>query len=379
MTADKHLLHVAGQYLYENAPLLYLLFNPAGQVVDGNKYSRCLIRNDLEALRVEDIFLAFAEPVDIAFLRTHPEKAEMLSIATSAGPPETLLCHFIPAEENTLVLGSIDGNETRRLRNEMLVLNNELNGLTRELQKRNHQLAELNKLKNQFLGMASHDLRSPVSAVLNYSEILIDETGYALSPKHLGFLKIIHSSTDLMRRLIDNFLSISLIESGRFQLNIEQVDIRRPVERSMAVQQIIAGKRRIAIRLKSSDENSLLQIDEYKIEQVLNNLISNAIEHSQPDSEVTVMISATDEEVLVKVTDSGPGIAEEEKEKIFSPYEKGRFRKAAGSRSTGLGLAISKKIIEAHRGKIWVENRPGRGAQFCFILPIDGVSHEETL
>lgn len=368
MMAEARLLPAAGRYLYENAPLLYLLVNPAGRLIDANTYSRNLLGNDLEALGVEDIFLAFDKPIDIAALREHPEQAQMLSVSTAAGLPETFICHFSSIEENTLVLGSIDTDETRRLRQEMLFLNNQLNGLTRELQKKNHQLAELNGLKNQFLGMAAHDLRSPVSAILSFSEFLIDETGDVLSSEHLGFLRTIRSSTDLMRRLIDNFLNISLIESGRFHLNLDSVDIFKPVERSMALQRIMAEKRKIALRLVHPGGNAVLLMDEYKIEQVLNNLISNAVEHSPPDSEVTVQISLTEAEVVVAITDAGPGIADDERERIFSPYERGRARKAAGTRSTGLGLTISKKIIEAHKGKIWVENRPGQGASFCFIL-----------
>jgi len=110
-----------------------------------------------------------------------------------------------------------------------------------------------------------------------------------------------------MRHLIDDFLDIALIESGRFPLNFGKVDILRPVQRSLALQHIIAEKRKIALRLIPPGDGLILPMDEYKIEQVLNNLISNAIDHSPPDSQVRVRISGNENEVLVTVTDAGPG------------------------------------------------------------------------
>jgi len=368
---DMSHLKAAGEYIQENAHLLYLLVDPGGRLLDCNAYSRNLLGKDLKGLALDDVFLTFDGPLDIAFLRNYPEQVHMLSLATAVGLPETLLCHFKAVDDNTLIFGTLDADEMRRLRREMVVLNNQMGGLTRELQKKNHQLAELNQLKNQFLGMAAHDLRKPVSAILNYSEFLLDEASGCLSPEHLGFLRTIHASTDLMRHLIDDFLDVSLIESGRFPLNIAKTDILVPVQRSLALQQIIAEKRKIALRLIPPDNCLILPMDEYKIEQVLNNLIFNAIEHSPSDSGVTVQISRTETEVLVTVTDAGPGIAEGEREKIFAHYVRGKSRKASGTRSIGLGLAISKKIIEAHKGRIWAENLPGLGpgASFCFLLP----------
>lgn len=145
---------------------------------------------------------------------------------------------------------------------------------------------------------------------------------------------------NLMRHLIDDFLDITLIESGQFPLNLGTENILRPVQRSLAQQSIIALKRKIDLRLIHSGDGFTLPMDEYKIEQVLNNLITNAIEHFRADSQVTVRITDTETEMLVTVTDAGPGIDEGEREKIFAPYVRWQARKAAGTKSTGLGLAI---------------------------------------
>jgi len=377
-TDTSGLPQAAVQYLRNNARLLYLLFNEDGGVIDANEYSQTLIGKDIIASGMQHIFIDFNRTVNISSLRLHPEKPHLLSISTASGLPESFIVHCLPVGEDTLFLGSATAEETRKLQQELLVLNNQLSVLTRDLQKKNHQLVELNTLKNQFLGMAAHDLRNPVSAILSFSEFLLDETGDALSPEHRNFLRIIHSSTDLMGRLIDNFLNVSLIESGRFQLNLDNVDILRPVERSIALQRIIAEKKSVTLRLDVSCVSAVLSMDEAKIEQVLNNLISNAVDHSPPHSEVIIGIINNAENVVVSVTDSGPGIAEEERERIFALFERGKARKPAGTRSSGLGLAISKKIIEAHKGRIWVENRIGQGASFYFQLALSIAKKEDA-
>lgn len=366
---DSRILQKAGTYLLTSAPLFCLVFDGGGQVVDANPYTRNLLGGDPCRLRVEDVFLAFAGPVDLVGRRAEAGQGQLLSVATASGQPESFLFSFLPVGDDTLVVGGQDPDDSERLRRELLELNGQLNGLTRELQKRNHQLAELNTLKNQFLGMAAHDLRKPVNALLSYSEFLLDEAASRLDPEHLDFLRIIHSSTDLMRRLIDGFLDISLIESGHFHMNFAQVAVGIPVARSMALQRIMAQKRGISLDLVDPGGKTLVKMDEYKIEQVLNNLIANAIEHAPEASTVLVRIAPTAKGVVTSVTDRGPGLSDAEAQRLFSPYQRRAAGKVGSSGGSGLGLAISRKIVEAHGGALWIESTPGRGATFSFLLP----------
>ncbi|MEE4314303.1 MAG: HAMP domain-containing sensor histidine kinase, partial [Desulfofustis sp.] len=268
--------------------------------------------------------------------------------------------------------------DNQRLQRELLDLNRQLGELTRQLQKKNHQLAELNQLKDRFLGMAAHDLRKPVSSILAYSEFLIDETRALLNEEHRGFLQIMHDSTALMRRLIDDFLDISLIESGHFPLHLSQENIAKPVERCVDLLAIMARKRGISLTVEQPPAPIVAEIDRYKIEQVCNNLIANAIEHAPDHSEVRIRLAQVGTNWQVSVTDCGPGLGSDEAAALFHPFSRGKAGKTSESRSTGLGLAISKKIVTAHGGTIRVDSRPDHGACFSFSIPTHQ-AHQEKL
>ena len=119
-------------------------------------------------------------------------------------------------------------------------------------------------------------------------------------------------------------------------------------------------------------------MDGVKIEQVLNNLITNAIEHSPENAVVEVLLSTEEADIVVSVRDAGPGIPAKERETLFTPFVRGGAVKSAGSKSTGLGLAISKKIVESHGGRIWIEENPGGGAAFVFCIPLKTEKNGET-
>lgn len=356
-------------WLWERAPIFFLCLNSSGKVTGANRFTRQLLGGEVEGKTANDIFLTFGEPLDLSALRADPQSPHLLHVSTAMGLPESFHFHFFPIGEGTWVLGGLEVHETLRLRKELVAINNQLNSLTRELQKKNHELEELNQLKNHFLGMAAHDLRKPVNSILSYSEFLLEEVTDLLTVEQREFLRTIHTSTDLMRRLIDDFLDIAMIESGRLELHLFPSDILEPLNRSVNLYRFAAQKRGIAIRILQEDSIPPFLMDDAKIEQVFNNLLSNAIEHSPSNSEVTIRISSSGQEVIASVTDCGEGLSEEERAKLFSYFGRGKTRKQNGTRSTGLGLAISKLIVEAHQGKIWVESQPGKGATFSFRLP----------
>ncbi|RJR17903.1 MAG: sensor histidine kinase [Desulfobacteraceae bacterium] len=367
---DRGLQATAWSYIYENAPLLFLHIDSRGKVIAVNRFTEERISGDWKKRELNEIILSFSGALDLEKLRGKPDSIHLMHVATKSNLPETFRVMFFPLEDDTLIFGSLDADETAHLRREMIELNNQLSVLTRELQKKNHELEDLNRLKNQFLGMAAHDLRKPVSAILNYAEFLMDEARSLLNKEHFGFLKTIHDSTALMRDVIDDFLDISMIESGCFEIGLSFADIMEPVEKCVDLNRLSAQKKGIALIVISDDKIPALMMDSVKIEQVLNNLISNAIEHSPPDSGVEIRLSIKQECAVVSVADTGPGIAPAERDRLFAPFTKGTARKSPGVKSTGLGLAISKKIVEAHGGRIWIEEDNEKGAVFAFSLPI---------
>ena len=252
---------------------------------------------------------------------------------------------------------------------ELTQLNNNLVNLQRELTKKNAELARLNELKNQFLGMATHDIRNPLGVIMAYADFLLDETKDTLSAEHQNFLKIIFSSTEFLLSLIEDLLDITQIESGKLTLNLQYVNIVELVQNNIALNNSLAAKKNIKISLNPSSENIYINVDPLKLEQVLNNLASNAVKFSHPGSSVQANIIEKDQSVAFEFRDQGVGIPIEMVDKIFTPFGKASSEGTAGEKTTGLGLSIVKKIIEGHGGTITVSSKLGVGSTFSFEIP----------
>lgn len=231
------------------------------------------------------------------------------------------------------------------------------------------ELERLDRLKTQLLGMAAHDLRNPISSIIAVTEFLCNEGATVVRGEQLGLLSAIRSSSEFMLQVIDDSLDLSSIESGNLQLNRRPSDPRKLLEHSVGLNAKLAWQKHVHVALQIESALPKLSLDEGKIEQVLNNLISNAVKFSQPGAAVEVRAWAQDSGVTVSVQDQGPGIPEAERDRLFQPYGRTSVRSTTGERSTGLGLAISRKIVEGHGGHIWVESQIGVGSVFFFTLP----------
>ncbi len=254
---------------------------------------------------------------------------------------------------------------------ELSRLNNELVNLQRKLSQKNARLEELNQLKNEFLGMAAHDLRNPLAAILSYSEFLIEEAGPDMSEEHRDFLEIIYGSSEFMLQMVNDLLDITTIESGQLTLEPEPTDVGALLADNLAVNRVLAEKK--SIRIQFEPHGALpdrLRLDRSKFEQVLNNLLSNAIKYSYPESVVRVRTEIRGEEWWVAVEDEGQGISSDELDAVFRIYDRTSAQATGGERSTGLGLAITKRIVEGHGGRIWVESEEGMGSTFFVALPL---------
>jgi signal transduction histidine kinase len=250
---------------------------------------------------------------------------------------------------------------------EISLLNNELLTLQRELAKRNVELARLNELKNRFLGMAAHDLRNPLYIIMAFGDILL-ESAAAQSPEQ-EYLQHIVTAGEFMSQIIDDFLSVAIIESGRLRLNLEAVNLPDIVEQVMILVGPKARKKNIEIVITHDPALPTLVADGKKVQQVLINLLSNAIEHSYPASSVALRTRRADDMAVIAVQDHGVGIAPQDIGRLFDPFEKKKSSKTGGEKSTGLGLTISRQVVTRHGGKIWVESEAGKGSTFFVALP----------
>lgn len=264
-----------------------------------------------------------------------------------------------------------DARRDSALYEDLSLLNNELATLQREMAKKNIELEQLNALKNELLGMAAHDLRSPLGVIQNYSDFLEADAGPQLSDEHRAFISIIQRTSRFMLGLVDDLLDVTTIEAGRLTLDRQPSDLGRLLADNVTLNRTLAARKNITIELATTVESlPMVTLDARRIEQVLNNLIGNAMKFAPPGSRVTVSAEATADAVMIRVTDQGPGIPAADLPNLFKPFAKATARGTAGEKSTGLGLAIVGKVVAAHGGRIWVESELGKGATFFVSLPI---------
>lgn len=240
-----------------------------------------------------------------------------------------------------------------------------------ELKKSNAELTKLNEVKNQFLGMATHDLRNPLTIILTCSDLLLTPTSQPLPVEtKTDFIQRIRSNAGFMLNLINDLLDITRIESGKLNLDLRLVNLVALIKHNLDLNSILAKAKQIELLFHYAEPIQQVRVDPMRIEQVLNNLISNAINFSSPNSTIEVTTITEGNYVKVAVRDNGLGIAEDDMVKLFRPFEKTSATTASGEKSTGLGLTIAKKIVESHRGRIWVESKPGVSTTAYFTLPV---------
>jgi signal transduction histidine kinase len=240
-----------------------------------------------------------------------------------------------------------------------------INVTTKELEEQNQLLKSLNEQKNEFIGIAAHDLRSPTGIILSFSELLENK----IDDKYKGYMEIISQTSSTMLQLINDLLDISKIESGKLDLKRKPIEYIGFVAQNIKLNEYLAQNKRIQIVGDFEMQTQILVIDKGKIEQVLNNLIGNAIKYSHPDSTITVKVFIENDQIVTQIIDQGQGIPEDEIQDIFYPFKKTSVTPTSGEASHGLGLAIVKKIIEGHNGQIGVLSEHGKGSTFYFMLP----------
>jgi signal transduction histidine kinase len=234
-----------------------------------------------------------------------------------------------------------------------------------ELASSNDQLVILNKEKSEFLGIAAHDLRNPLSTIVTFAQALERSDDPADVPT---VCSAIQSAGTQMRDLIVNLLDSNALEEGRFQASVERCELNVLVARSVAHNQLSATRKDSVIVIGPSPQ-LWARADQLTTVQILDNLISNAVKYSPPNSSVLVQVSTENDEVLVAVKDEGPGISDDDQTKLFRKFMRLTARPTAGESSTGLGLSIVKKLAEAMSGSVECQSVFGQGATFIVRLP----------
>ena len=305
--------------------------------------------------------------IPVIFL-TAKEETEDLVQAFELGAVDYVTKPFNGLELLARVQTHLDLKFARDTQKELLIqLEENLN----EIKEKNEKLEELNKIKNEFLGMAAHDLRNPLGVIQVTSEyLLLIDLNNNLSEEQLDLLREINTSSEYMRDMLNELLDITAIESGQLKLEIKVEDYINFLKHIIKLNKPLADRKEISLELNVKDTVPPMNFDKNKITQVLNNLITNAIKFSWPETEISVEVRKEGDSIITGIIDQGQGIPFDEIADIFKPFQKTSVKATAGERSTGLGLAITKKIVEGHGGKISVESKVGKGTRFYFTLPI---------
>ncbi len=233
------------------------------------------------------------------------------------------------------------------------------------------ELKELNKLKNKFLGIAAHDIRSPIATMQMNIEFLLNILTENLTEEQIDILKDTEYLVNYMNRLLSDILDITAIEAGKLTLNMQKQDYMDFLTYNIKMNRILSDKKNIKINFIYEDNLPEILFDRDKMTQVMNNLIGNAVKFSNKHTTITIDVKMKDNYIFTDVIDEGQGIPATELSKLFKEFQRVSVKPTGNETSTGLGLAITKKIVEGHNGIIGVESEKGKGSRFYFALPVN--------
>lgn len=354
-----------GALLRTEFPALYLRLDTQERVVECNRHTRALLGMEGDGLSFGALLTNFdAHRSALAMARAGGH--HRVNFMTCADLPITVVCAFVEIDDGVLVVGGADPEEQETLRRNLMSSNQTLSNRSRELQRANAEMERSNALKTRFVGMAAHDLRSPITAI----KLASQELGLAI-PEGASHLReeveALGRAARFMGRIVDDFLDVALIDAGQLALHLGPTRLQAVVEEALRL--VLPRARRKSVTLAFETRADLsLDADASRLQQVLMNLLNNAVDHSPGGSTVTVILEQRQQRALIHVRDQGQGVAPEVRDNLFGAFVHGKD-KTMGERSIGLGLAISRRIVDAHHGDLLLESSPA-GSTFSVSLPL---------
>jgi len=254
-------------------------------------------------------------------------------------------------------------------RDELGSLAANVNRMNDELRRLYDELETASRHKSEFLAGMSHELRTPLNAIIGFSQVLQERLFGEINDKQAEYLDDILSSGNHLLSLINDVLDLSKVEAGQVELEVGPFSLREALERGVVMVRERATTGGVQMSLELAPDVDVIHGDERRLRQVVFNLLSNAVKFTPEGGSVGVASTRVHGEVRVSVTDTGPGIAPEDHERIFAEFQQTDV--GLKHEGTGLGLALSKRLVELHGGRIWVESELGQGSRFVFTLPTE--------
>ncbi len=239
---------------------------------------------------------------------------------------------------------------------------------TETLKTANLELARASQVKSEFLAHLSHDVRTPLNAIIGFTDLLLMPQADPLSERQRRYLEHLTTASRLLMDLIKDILDLTRVEAGRLEVHPEPCQVTPLLEEAMALFRTQAQARRVSLSLRIETPMGELMVDRIRLGQILHNLLSNAVKFTAEGGLVAVTARQIGLELEIGVRDTGMGIPPEDQQRIFEAYEQAGTREGK-QKGTGLGLAITKRLVELHGGRILVESTPGQGSTFTVRLP----------
>jgi signal transduction histidine kinase len=316
-------------------------------------------------------------PVQIPDVRNEPD-TEVLDVVIRAGFRALLFVPLLGADKvvGALVIrrkvpgefskSTVDLLQTFAAQSVLAIQNARLFS---EIGEKSKQLEVASQHKSQFLANMSHELRTPLNAILGYTELILDSIYGETPEKMRAVLDRVQSNGKHLLGLINDVLDLSKIEAGQLTLSLSDYSIRDVVNGVFVAVESLATEKKIALKVEVPSDLPVGRGDERRLTQVLLNLVGNAIKFTDK-GEVAIKASANNGAYTVAVCDTGPGIGESDRVKIFEEFQQADSSATKKKGGTGLGLSIAKRIVELHGGRIWVESDVGHGSTFSFTVPV---------
>jgi PAS domain S-box-containing protein len=366
--------------LIEHAPDAILQVDTTGKIIVANNTAESMFGYTREELLGISVDLLVPE----ASRTAHPGLRKAFAAAGVARPigegldlrarrkdgtevPVEISLSPVKTEQGIYITAAIrDVTERKRVEAQIRLLEK---GYLQELEGRKQEAERLNRLKSEFLASISHELRTPLHTIIGFSDLLAEENEGPLNKEQKRFLGHIHRDSEHLLALINDVLDFSRIEAGRLNLHAEVLPLGDAISEAVNAIRPYAEVKGIFMQ-RGADLNVKVSADPLRLRQILYNLLSNAVKFTAARGTISVGVAMVPNEQFVRITvsDTGIGIADEERAQIFDNFYQVGVTTEGVREGTGLGLPICKQLVEMHGGKIWVESQPGQGSQFHFTL-----------
>lgn len=270
-----------------------------------------------------------------------------------------------------IVIAIQNASSIQEIRDLNETLQQRIDEATKELRVSNEQLRKLDEAKDEFISMASHQLRTPLTSIKGYIDMMLEGDAGDITPTQRKFLTEAFVSSERMVHLINDFLNVSRLQTGKFMIDKRPTDLVKVVEQELDSLKVNADGRNLSFQYKPDRKLPKLMLDEGKIRQVVMNFADNALYYSQAGTTIQVTLSRQDDDVVLEVKDTGIGVPKDEQARLFTKFFRATNARKQRPDGTGVGLYLTKRVVTGHGGDVVFSSREGKGSTFGFRLPIN--------